>query len=171
MGSIARATLPRRRPVRKLSSPCGLEVDDELETGRLLNRQIGWLLALVWGPRSQATYFHAFSASSTSFIPVSLFDLESRFFAPTHTCWRPARAGAVKVGRRSGLAARSVVCRPRLDSPEHGGTLVVVGIRGEFAVGARGTRAATLYPVGRGDPNHDARIASAAKLRGGGPIS
>src|ERR1700680_4656737 len=56
--------------------------------------------------------FHAFSTSFTSFtsfIPVSLFDLESRFFAPTHTCWRPARAGAVKVGRRSGLAARSVV--------------------------------------------------------------
>jgi hypothetical protein len=26
------------------------------------------------------------TAFSTSFIPVSLFDLESRFFAPTHTC-------------------------------------------------------------------------------------
>jgi hypothetical protein len=51
---------------------------------------------------------HLFYAFHTSFIPVSLFDLESRFFAPTHTCWRPACAGAVKVGRRSGLAARSV---------------------------------------------------------------
>ena len=52
---------------------------------------------------------HYFTAFSTSFITVSLFDLESRFFAPTHTCWRPARTGAVKVGRRSGLAAGSVV--------------------------------------------------------------
>src|SRR6266436_9523373 len=39
---------------------------------------------------------HYFTAFSTSFIPVSLFDLESRFFAPTHTCWKPARAGAVR---------------------------------------------------------------------------
>src|ERR1700692_4880998 len=41
--------------------------------------------------------FHAFSTSFTSFIPVSLFDLESRFFAPTHTCWMPARTGRVEV--------------------------------------------------------------------------
>ena len=77
---------------------------------------------------------HLLHAFHTSFIPVSLFDLESRFFAPTHRCWRPARAGAVKVGRCSGLAARSVVFRPRLDRPEHGGMLVVVGttIRGEL---------------------------------------
>src|SRR6516162_5914263 len=92
------------------------------------------------GPSKSSTYFHAFSTSFTSFIPVSLFDLESRFFAPTHTCWRPARAGAVKVGRRSGLAARSVVCRPRLDSPEHGGTLVVVGMTRPRGVRCRGTR-------------------------------
>src|ERR1700693_5640611 len=83
--------------------------------------------------------FHAFSPS-TSFIPVSLFDLESRFFAPTHTCWRPARTGAVKVGRRSGLAARSVVSRPRLDGPEHGGTLVVVGMTRPRGARCRGTR-------------------------------
>ena len=71
---------------------------------------------------------HYFTAFSTSFIPVSLFDLKSRFFAPTHTCWRPARTVAVKVGRRSTLATRSVVSRPRLDRPEHGGTLGVVGM-------------------------------------------
>ena len=109
------------------------------------------------GLSKSSTYFTAFS---TSFLPVSLFDLESRFFAPTHTSWRPARAGAVKVGRRSSLAARSVVSRPRLDGPEHGGTLVVVGMthpRGARCR-ARGTRAATLYPVGRSDPNHDARM-------------
>src|SRR5208337_2473564 len=61
--------------------------------------------------------FHAFSTSFTSFIPVSLFDLESRFFAPTHTRWRPARTGAVKVGRHSGPAAHSVASRPALTAP------------------------------------------------------
>ena len=94
----------------------------------------------LYGALEVKHLFHAFSASSTSFIPVSLFDLESRFFAPTHTCWRPARAGAVKVGRRSGLAARSVVCRPRLDSPEYGGTLVVVGMTRPRGARCRGTR-------------------------------
>src|SRR4249920_3387972 len=59
----------------------------------------------LYGALEVKHLFHAFSTSFTSFIPVSLFDLESRFFAPTHTCWRPARTGAVKVGRRSGLAA------------------------------------------------------------------
>jgi hypothetical protein len=65
-----------------------------------------------------------FTAFFTFFIPVSLFDSESRFFAPTHTCWKSARAGAVKAGRRSALISRSIVSRP---SPEHGGTLVVSG--------------------------------------------
>ena len=68
-----------------------------------------------------------FTAFFTFFIPVSLFDSESRFFAPTHTCWKSARAGAVKAGRRSALTSRSIVSRPSLDSPEHGGTLVVSG--------------------------------------------
>src|SRR5271165_3559993 len=70
------------------------------------------------GLLKSSAYFTAFS---TSFIPVSLFDLESRFFAPTQHVLRPTRTGAVKVGRRSALAARSVVSRPRLDRPEHGG--------------------------------------------------
>jgi hypothetical protein len=64
----------------------------------------------------------SFTPLSTSFIPVSLFDSESRFFAPTHMCLRPTRTGPVKVGRRSALAARSVVSGPRLDRHEHGGT-------------------------------------------------
>ena len=83
---------------------------------------------------------HYFAAFSTSFIPVSLFGLESRFFAPTHGCWKPARAGAVKAGRRSALASRSIVSRPRLDSPEHGGTLVVVGMTRPRGARYRGTR-------------------------------
>jgi hypothetical protein len=41
------------------------------------------------------------------FFPVSLFDLEARFFAPTHTRRTPARTGAVKAGRRSARATRS----------------------------------------------------------------
>jgi hypothetical protein len=43
---------------------------------------------------------------------VSLFDLESRFFAPTHSIARPARAGAVKVGRRTDLSKCSALARP-----------------------------------------------------------
>jgi hypothetical protein len=35
---------------------------------------------------------HYFAAFSTSFIPVSLFDLESRFFVPTHRVWGSRRA-------------------------------------------------------------------------------
>ena len=48
------------------------------------------------------------------FIPVSLFDLESRFFAPTHARVEADAHRAVKVGRRSALAVRSVLSRPRL---------------------------------------------------------
>ena len=48
----------------------------------------------------EVKHLSPFSTSFTSFIPVSLFDLESRFFAPTHTCWRPARAGGCQ-GRPS----------------------------------------------------------------------
>jgi len=93
---------------------------------------------------------HYSTAFFNFFIPDSLYDLESRFFAPTHGYWKPARARTVKAGRRSVLASHSIVSRPRLDSPEHGGTLVVVGMtrpRGA-RYRARGTRAATLYPVG-----------------------
>jgi hypothetical protein len=64
------------------------------------------------------------------------------FLRPDPHVLRPTRTGAVKVGRRSALAARSVVSRPRLDRPEHGGTLVVVGttIRGELAIGRGSSR-------------------------------
>jgi hypothetical protein len=57
-----------------------------------------------------------------------LFDPEARFFAPTHTSQTLSRAGAVKVGRRSLPFAGTNVARPHLDSPEHGSTLVVVGM-------------------------------------------
>jgi hypothetical protein len=59
---------------------------------------------------------------------VSLFDLGSRFFAPTRSIAEPARAGAVKAGRRTHLAAYSALGRPRLDSIEHDGTLDAIGM-------------------------------------------
>jgi hypothetical protein len=79
-----------------------------------------------------------FTAFFTFFIPVSLFDLESRFFAPTHT-----------VGRRraQGLSGPAVaprwppldVSRPSLDSLEHVGTLVVVGMTRPRGARCQGT--------------------------------
>jgi hypothetical protein len=103
-------------------------------------------------------------------IPVSLFDAESRFFAPTHTCWKPARAGAVKAGRRSVLASRSIVSRPRLDRPEHGGLLVVVGMTRPRGARCRGTRDSRRNLVSGGSirtPDHDAsmRISGEAPRR------
>jgi len=115
---------------------------------------------------------HYFTAFSTSFIPVSLFDLESRFFAPTHTCWKPARVGAVKAGRRSALASLSIVSRPRLDRPEHGGTLVMVGMTRPRGARSRGTRNSRRNLVCGGsikDLTMMHPCASAAKLLGGGP--
>ena len=68
--------------------------------------------------------------------------LESRFFAPTRRIAKPARAGAVKVGRRPNLAAYSGLARPHLDSFEHDGTLDAVGttIRGGLAIGRGSSR-------------------------------
>src|ERR1700757_2955898 len=80
-----------------------------------------------------------------------------------------SRAGAVKVGRRSDISSRSGDARPSLDSPEHGSTLVVIGMT--RSRGARlwrtNIRAATLYSVGRNDPDHDAvlRIGSEGPRR------
>jgi hypothetical protein len=45
------------------------------------------------------------------------------FFCPDRRFPTPTRAEAVKVGRRSAIAAHSAVSRPRLDSFEHGGRL------------------------------------------------
>src|SRR5271170_8232962 len=118
------------------------------------------------GLSKSSTYFTAFS---TSFIPVSLFDLESRFFAPTRSIAKPARAGAVKVGRRTSLSTRSALARPYLYSSEHGGTLDAVGmtIRGEPAFGRADQSRHNLVFGGSKDPNHDAvmRIGGEAPRR------
>ena len=90
------------------------------------------------GPSKSSTYFRAFS---TSLIRVSLFDLESRFFAPTHVLDAGAHRGCQ--GRPSlcpGLTLRRFQAAPRLDRPEHGGTLVVVGMTRPRGARCRGTR-------------------------------
>jgi hypothetical protein len=97
----------------------------------------------------------------------------SRFLRPDpRSIAKPARAGAAKVGRRANLAAYSGFARPHLDSFKHDRTLGAVGmtIRGEPAFRARINRATTLYSVGPGTRTMMHSCASAAKLRGGGPI-
>src|SRR6266478_1328385 len=103
---------------------------------------------------------------------VSWFDLKVRFFIPTRASPRSMRAEAVKIGRRTNLAACFALARPYLDGFEHDGTLnaVAMTIRGEPAFGARFNRATTLYPVGPRTRTMMQSCASAAKLRSGGPI-
>src|SRR5262245_22570968 len=85
--------------------------------------------------------------------------LGSRFFAPTGSTLQAARAGAVKAGRRSMLAARSRVARPRLDGFERDGRLGAVGttVGVELASGADQSRHNLVFG-GPEDPNHDAAM-------------
>jgi len=73
-----------------------------------------------------------------------LFDLKARFFAPTHIFREPARAGAVKIGRRAGHATTTDVSRPYLDCSKHDGTLEVVGMT--LSRGARCCSVETMTP-------------------------
>jgi hypothetical protein len=96
-------------------------------------------------PRAGAVSFevkHLFHSASSVHFPVSLFDLESSFLAPTHTCETPARAGVVKIGRRSNLVPCSTVARPHLYGAEHAGVLMVVGMmfEGSPLSGTRSSR-------------------------------
>ena len=102
---------------------------------------------------------------------VSLFDLKARFFVPPRASLTSARAGAVKVGRRTNLAACSAFARPHLDSFEHDGTLGAIGmtIRGEPALGRDQSRHNLVFG-GCKNPTMMQPCASAAKLRDGGPI-
>ncbi len=114
--------------------------------------------------------FKQCSASFTS--SVSLFDLKVCFFVPTVASLTPARAGAVKVGRRTNFAAYFSLARPHLDGFEHDGTAWCG--RDDDQRGARFrarfNRATTLYPVGPRTRTMMQSCASAAKLRSGGPI-
>ena len=114
---------------------------------------------LVWGFRSQVPISRHFHFSLSQF----LCSISKPVSSP-----RPA----VSQGwRAQGLSRTALFQRRRrlvLDRSEHDGTLDAVGmtIRGEPASGAS-DRAATLYSVGREDPNHDAlmRIGSEAPRR------
>src|SRR5215475_11264569 len=103
---------------------------------------------------------------------VSLFDLKARFFVPTRSSARPSRAGAVKVGRCTNLSTCFALARPYFDSFEHDGMLRCG--RDDDQRGARFrariNRATTLYSVGPRTRTMMQPCASAAKLRGGGPI-
>jgi hypothetical protein len=98
---------PTRRPLQPEATGAAKEVTNWLKPSECVSR-IGDSASVQAATRvnaEQALYeaFEVkqyFTAFSTSFIPVSLFDLESRFFVPTHACWKPARAGGCQ-GRPS----------------------------------------------------------------------
>src|SRR5262249_10573945 len=93
-------------------------------------------LVLVWGFRSQAHFARHSPFPSFQFLCSTLNPVSS----PRPTLLGLPRTGAVKAGRRSALAVRSVVSRPRLDRPEHGGRLVVVGMTRPRGARCQGTR-------------------------------
>jgi hypothetical protein len=119
---------------------------------------------LVWGLYCQALRAASFMLSRS----VSLFDLESVSSLSTHSIAKRARAGAVKVGRRTNLSTRSAFARPYLDGSAHGGTLDAVGmtIRGEPACGRVSIAPQPCIRWSK-DPNHDAvmRIGGEAPRR------
>src|SRR5262244_1404098 len=82
------------------------------------------------------------------------------------------RAEAVKVGRRTNVAACFALARPHLDGFVHDDTAQCG--RDDDQRGARFraqfNRATTLYPVGPRTRTMMQSCASAAKLRSGGPI-
>jgi hypothetical protein len=63
-----------------------------------------------------------------------LFDRAAGFFRPDRRFRTPARAEAVKAGRRSAVEAYPDVSRPRLDSLEHGGRLEITGWKSAWFV-------------------------------------
>jgi hypothetical protein len=95
----------------------------------------------LYGALEVKHLFHAFSTpflSSFQFLCSTWNPVSSP--RPTRVGGRRAQGPAVKAGRRSTLATRSVVSRPRLGRPEHGGTLVVVGMTRPREARCRGTR-------------------------------
>jgi hypothetical protein len=115
-----------------------------------------------------------FAAFFTFFIPSFFVRLGIPFLRPDpHVLEVDARRGCQgRPSLCSGL--RSIVSRPSLDSPcarRHACCGRDDASEGSSLSGARSTRAATLYPVDRSDPNHDACMRIGGKLRGGGPHS
>ena len=98
-----------------------------------------------------------------------MFDLETRFFAPTRNIAKPARAGAVKVGRRTNLSACSALARPYLDGSEHDGTLDAIGVSRVASISLRMSATANtpveplsaylaLFPSGDSLPRFNVRV-------------
>src|ERR671935_316025 len=93
----------------------------------LVAHQLSALVAGSGGKRNDPRHRLLADHSDAARPPVSLFDLEARFFVPTHGwSWASCR-DAVKAGRRAVRAADATACRPRLDGVEHGATLGWVG--------------------------------------------
>src|SRR5262249_16030245 len=117
---------------------------------------------LVWGGFCQGGAARVL----TIFLSVSFFVRPgNRFFIPTYTTASPARAEAVKDGRVS--AHR----RLDLEGFEHDGTLERVGMM-TYEGSPRVVDELRPHACMRWarDPDHDAVMRIAAKLRGGGPI-
>ena len=98
---------------------------------------------------------------------------ESRSFVPTRASPRSSRAGAVKVGRRTNLAACSALARPYLDSlkqEKSPGQLDHASPNSSVAGTGQPFLPASLYPAGPRTRTMMQPCASAAKLRSGGPI-
>src|ERR1700737_3260327 len=102
------------------------------------------------------------------FRPIPLFDRADHPFVPTRNSLTPARAEAVKVGRRTNLTACPAVARPHLTASSTTARLVRSGWRSEGSSlsGADQSRH-NLVSGGPEDPNHDAamRIGSEAPKR------
>jgi hypothetical protein len=112
------------------------------------------------------------TAGLTSF-RVSWFDLEARFFVPTHRSRTLARAGAVKIGLRSSLSPKlrrgeAASLRPR--ARWHAGGGRDDALEGSSPLAARRDRTTTLYSVGQETRTMMQSCASVAKLRSGRPI-
>src|SRR5215471_5770370 len=65
--------------------------------------------------------------SSSLFYAVALFVLGGRSFVPALRVQTGRAQGAVKAGRRAGLAPRFDAARRRLDGPEHGAKITLEG--------------------------------------------
>jgi hypothetical protein len=89
-----------------------------------------------------AFFVKGFQRDASFFLHRFFVRFETQFFVPICASLTPARAGAVKVGRRANIAACSALARPHPDGFEHDGTLGAIGmtIRGELAFGREGSR-------------------------------
>jgi hypothetical protein len=114
-----RSFVPTCEPrTRRAQGPSRLAVAQALPLASMLP---GHALYEVFEVKRYFTAFFIF------FITVSLFDLESPFLRPDpHVLEADARRGQGQPSLCADL--RSIVSRPSLDSAEHVGTLVVIGM-------------------------------------------